>query len=170
VAESGRNTVAIVGIAATAAVGLAASTAGWLSARADRSSQRALARDDRVFSERATVYLDAIGFVEQQKEAFDSYASIKVGIRVPYKRDPDPRLTERLIAFGSARAVSAFNKTEERNLNLSTDVQLSNDSVGWIGKDHPEVAWSDEEFVKADQAFADQIRRFETVVHKDLAG
>jgi hypothetical protein len=39
--------VALAGIAATALVGLASTTAAWLSARDDRATQRELARNER---------------------------------------------------------------------------------------------------------------------------
>jgi hypothetical protein len=170
VADGDRTTllVAVAGIAATALVGVAGTTAGWLSARADRSSQRALERDDRVFSRRAAVYLDAIGLLEAQKKQFADYANSSVGERIPYQRDPDEGLTERLIALGSAPAVAAFDKAEELNRSVSTEV----DALGFTKNGEfiqPEERSLNDDFISADKAFIEQIRRFEQIVHKDLA-
>jgi hypothetical protein len=71
--ESRTLAVAVAGIAATALVGIAGTTAAWLSAREDREAQRELARDERTNERRVAVYLDAIDFVEGQKEALNNY-------------------------------------------------------------------------------------------------
>jgi hypothetical protein len=174
VAESSRNTVAvaIAGIAATAAVGIAGSATAWFSARADRSSQRVLARDDRVFSRRAAVYLDAIGLVESQQDAIFSYNISKIGERIPYQ-EPSKRLTARLVAFGSADAVSAFNRTENE---LIYSVVASVSGYGSYGNGKEFLVRTEpkrddsRDLVLAERGFRKQVARFEQIVHRDLAG
>jgi hypothetical protein len=65
--ESKGRTIAVAAIAATAAVGIAGTAAGWLTARDDRSNQRSLAHDARVYDRRADTYLAALRLIEQQR-------------------------------------------------------------------------------------------------------
>jgi len=104
------DAVAIVAVLVTAVVGLAGISAGWLSAREERSSQRALARDDRVFDRRAAAYLDAIGFLERQNDAYVRTASTPRP--VPFLSAPDLLLKERLITFGSTNVNREFQRAE----------------------------------------------------------
>lgn len=55
-----------------ALVGIAGTAGAWLGARSDRSAQRELARDERTYDRRVSVYLAAIDFLEGQKESFYS--------------------------------------------------------------------------------------------------
>jgi len=185
----GRNTVvvAIAGIAATAIVGITGTAVSWFSARADRASQRVLARDDRVFNRRAAVYLDAIGLVEKQRDAFLSYSDAPYGTHIPYQEEPSKRLLERLVAFASGSALSAFNETEDLNENvLHFGVDVPGNCVWNFRDPHPKPCrvdflmrkrgLSDAEshraiaFSHAYVAFAVQQRRFEAIVHHDLSG
>ena len=50
------RSVAVVGLLATAVLGLAGIGASWLISRDDRATQRALAHDARVYSAEAAVY------------------------------------------------------------------------------------------------------------------
>jgi hypothetical protein len=63
--ETGKA-VALAGIAATAFVGIAGATASWLTARDNRSQERALAHDQRVYGRWADTYLVALRVVERQ--------------------------------------------------------------------------------------------------------
>jgi hypothetical protein len=62
--EGGRS-IAIAGILATAAVGIVGAVSGFLIARSDRSTERALAHDSRVYGRRADAYLDVIGALSE---------------------------------------------------------------------------------------------------------
>jgi hypothetical protein len=173
-----RNTVAIAiaGIAATAVVGLAGTVTAWLNARADRASQRALAQDDRIFEQRAKVYLDAIGLLQFQRRAFKKYErSDSNGPPIPY-RGLGPHLTDRMIAFGSAHAVGEFQKTEARS---EVVVRRADATGSWTKgprrgqifiarESNPESSY--EEFFRKELAFTEEMRRFEASARKDLAG
>jgi hypothetical protein len=123
--------VAMAGILATAVVGLASTAAAWLSARDDRSSQRRIAEEARVYDRRVTAYLDAIDFLEGQQKSLDAY-EMEVGINCtpdthcagvhggPYQVFPPESLTSRLRAFGSSEAFNTFEAAE----NLSTRVGI----------------------------------------------
>jgi hypothetical protein len=110
------DAVAIVAVLVTAVVGLAGITAGWLSAREERSSQRALARDDRVFDRRAAAYLDAIGFLERQNDAYTRYSTAPAGQSIPFLTAPQLLLKERLIAFGSTNVNRELFPERDRSL------------------------------------------------------
>jgi hypothetical protein len=112
--------VAVVGIAATALVGVAGTTAAWLSARDDRATQRELAREQRSYARRVAVYLDAIDFVEGQRRAierFGGYVDV-VGPGEAFKdtiwfqREVPTRLESRLRAFSSTKVLTEFQKVE----------------------------------------------------------
>jgi hypothetical protein len=66
------NAVALAGIAATAILGIAGTTTSWLVARDDRSNQRSLAHDNRVYDRRAGVYLDVLTMVERERRTFNT--------------------------------------------------------------------------------------------------
>ena len=66
--------VAVAGIAATALVGLAGTTAAWLSARSDRAAQRDISREERTHDRRVAAYLDAVDFLKSQERSWEIYA------------------------------------------------------------------------------------------------
>jgi hypothetical protein len=162
------TTLAVVGIAATALVGLVGSGLAFLSSREDRNTQLAVAQDNRVFDRRATVYLDAIDFVEVQKEQFISYRESEVGEHIAYTEDPPRSLNDRLIAFGSSRAFKAFHKVEDE----TDEVEVKGiDSIGF-DKNGLFIARHDSgvprDFNSAEAVFEAQVARFEQVVAQDL--
>jgi hypothetical protein len=116
--------IALAGIAATAVVGVAGAISSWVVSRDDRSNQRALAHEERVYDRRADVYLSALAKVDQQahiiqkdieRASGDIFANLRGS---PAKRFPSPttvmagdsdaRLNFRLIAFGSPAVVAAY--------------------------------------------------------------
>jgi hypothetical protein len=118
-AEASRTTLAlaVTGIAATALVGLAGTAAAWLSARDDRATQRAIAHEERRYERRVAAYLDAMDFVEAQKESLDEFldpVAMRAGLarKIPYERRPPSRLTSRLRAFGSREVFEAFQRAQ----------------------------------------------------------
>jgi hypothetical protein len=121
VAEGNRTLwVAVAGIAATALVGLAGTTAAWLSARDDRATQRELAGEQRSYDRRVAVYLDAIDFVERQRRAIERYGGY-VDVVGPgeafkgtiwFEQKVPARLESRLRAFSSTKAFKEFQKVE----------------------------------------------------------
>jgi hypothetical protein len=161
-------TLAVVGIVATAVVGLAGSGVAFLSSREDRHTQLAVAHDNRVYDRRASVYLDAIDFVEGQKEAFESYANSAIGEHTPYSEDPPRPLTDRLIAFGSSGAVKALSGAEGKSTEV---VQEGIDSVG-IDRNGVYLARHDrtvaDGFFTTFKEFRDQVTRFEETIAREL--
>jgi hypothetical protein len=120
----GKVALAIAGIAATAVVGVAGAATAWLSASADRSTQRALAHDARVDDRRAAAYLDAIELLESKRDAFE-LAKLNLGELVPYYRGMKKSLYARVLAFGSNNAISALQEAEssaEEVLNQASSI------------------------------------------------
>jgi hypothetical protein len=177
-ADANRTTlaVAVAGITATALVGIAATAATWLSARDDRETQRALARDERTYDRRVAVYLDAIDVIEDQEGAFYDYgtersgyeanlpppihyegSSENVGLPLLLRRVPGQRLTTRLRVFGTSRAFEAFQKAQslQEKIPARSSFKMAPIKV--------DMSW-----VAAYKAFHDQIGRFEDIVHEEL--
>jgi hypothetical protein len=69
------RSVAVVGILATAVLGLAGIAASWLISRDDRGTQRALAHDARVYSAKAAVYEEAFAKLSAVLNATDTLQS-----------------------------------------------------------------------------------------------
>jgi hypothetical protein len=171
-----RNTLAVVGIAATAVVGLAGSTGAWLVARDDRIAQRALARDDRAaeraiahdertYSRRAAVYLDTIGYLERAHAALRRYAN---GARVVYPL-PERSLFSRLIAFGSDPAIEAYRSARYTGgrAAVSADGHERRRHGGLVLV--PRRLFPSQRFEDARQANREQIDLFEKIVHRELS-
>jgi hypothetical protein len=114
----GKTALAIAGIAATAALGIAGVTTNWLTARDDRAHQRALAHDDRVYDRRADTYLAALTLIQEQRfqifkdwiRYLDEAAKIRKPATFPMSGDGDANLRARLTAFGSPRIVAAYGR------------------------------------------------------------
>ena len=156
--------MAIVAVLVTAVVGLAGISAGWLSAREERSSQRALARDDRVFDRRAAAYLDAIGFLERQNDAYVRTASTPRP--VPFLSAPDLLLKERLITFGSTNVNREFQRAEGYARVTLVRNENRNGKLFIVRERGP----PDPYFELDLQNFQRAIARFERTVHSDLIG
>jgi hypothetical protein len=175
--------VAVAGIAATALVGLAGTTAAWLSARDDRAAQRQLARDERRYDRRVATYLDAIDFLERQRIGVRNtlgqvYHYVKgpipalpkiAGSRkkrrtVPYPEEPPARLMSRLRAFGSKEVVSAFEQTQNQSYLLPLCVDRSRIDVRCSFAASKGVG----AFLSAYESFAGQVVSFEKIVHEEV--
>jgi hypothetical protein len=92
--ESRGRSIAVAGILATAVVGVAGTAGSWLIARDDRTNQRSLAHDARVYDRRADTYLDALRLIERQKaqlvrELIRSYGACG-GCASPAKEAKEP--------------------------------------------------------------------------------
>jgi hypothetical protein len=137
VAESNRTLwVAVAGIAATALVGIAGTTVAWLSARDDRATQRglarderaherALARDERSYEHRVSAYLEAIRIFEGHYLAF--FRGQTPGkFHFVLRRAANARAG--LTAFGSERAVKAFESVLTDDLDAYTLIDAGEDS------------------------------------------
>jgi hypothetical protein len=191
-------TVAVVGIAATALVGLAGTAASWLSARNDRETQQRLARDQRTYDRRVSVYLDTIDFVEGQRLAYAAFGGETVVLpvgdlpkRVPIHYVPSTRLTTRLRAFGSTEIFRAFQKAERLNRQIPFDILVVGPALGsgegatggsataqWLSEGSvfspKSKQWISErtkvtqKYVDTDQAFRAQTERFENLVHEEI--
>jgi hypothetical protein len=169
--------VALAGIAATALVGLAGTTASWLNARDERATRRTLARDQQTYDERAAVYLDAIDFLQGQKDTWEEYSQAtsdwaldrnRVYRRlIPHDDFPPRRLTTRLRVFGSTQAFEAFQKTQALEAAIP-----SGGGEGFIYATRLEKLGLPRKppraFYEAHRPFIDQVNRFEDIVHDEL--
>jgi hypothetical protein len=189
--------VAVAGIAATALVGLAGTTAAWLSARDDRGAQRALARAERTYERRVAAYLDAISFVEGQERALDEFTGVvtdnrgEIGqgdtflglpshfpeayqvslrSRIPWQTGPPTRLSNRLRLFGSPQAFRAFQRTQSIPGEMPLAIGASR-SGGGAELIPGHRRFNDLEYRmlrKGYMAFYDQVDRFEDIAHTDV--
>jgi hypothetical protein len=135
----GRTAIAVAGIVATAAVGLAAAGLGWVTSRDDRSTQRSLAHDARVYDRKADAYLAALAVIHKQvrqlardldKRRLASADGKPLTVNAvphatPYAMSNDRDATERaaVVAFGSPTIVGLF-KRSERNANNMEEKEL----------------------------------------------
>jgi hypothetical protein len=108
-------------------VGVAGTTASWLSAREDRAAQRELARDQRTYDRRAAVYLDAIQLLQRQDDTWSEYLKDETHFQllperqsIPWQARPPRALDARLRAFGSARAFDVFETAEQLQEHLTS--------------------------------------------------
>jgi len=95
------NAVALAGIAATAILGIAGTTTGWLVARDDQANQRALAHDNLVYNRRADAYLAALTMMQRQRRSFDE-ARTRAGdvdlyteLANDLRKNPHPKVADR---------------------------------------------------------------------------
>jgi hypothetical protein len=190
--------VAIAGISATALVGLAGTAGAWWSARDDRAAQRALARDERTYDRRVSAYLDAIDFVEEQKNSVSTFFWAKRAVtdprfgpldpslygEIPYQLDPPNDLVARLRAFGSATVVREFQKTQSANQKIPIRIKatgrptLSSLTAFGLtfrpsrGPTRVSIDFKNTrltgKLAQAMFAFEKQIERFENVVHREV--
>jgi hypothetical protein len=114
------KTLALAGIIATAVVGVAGATSAWLIARGQRTDQRAIAHDGRVYDRSADMYVAALEKIQQQKEMI-SAEHLKSEGYAPHSPVPplrtnimartfDSNLNARVIAFGSPDAVQVYGQ------------------------------------------------------------
>ena len=174
--------VAVAGIAATALVGLAGTTASWLNARDERAAQRVLARDERTYDRRAAVYLDAIDFLQGQKDTWEEYSQATSDWAldrtrsyrklIPHDDFPPRRLPTRLRVFGSTQAFEAFQKTqtlEEAIPSGGGEGFIYATRLGKLGSaEFGGPAKPPRAFYEAHKPFIDQVNRFEDIVHDEL--
>jgi hypothetical protein len=107
--ESGK-TIALAGIIATAVVGIAGAGSSWLISRDDRSTQRAVAHEARVYDRRADAYVDALALLLRLDSAL---AEGKSAAEVdPLLKETD-LLEARIRAYASQDALKAFNAAAE---------------------------------------------------------
>jgi len=106
------RSIAVVGIAATAIVGVAGVLGSWLTARDDRATQRSLAHDARVYDRRADTYLAALNLVERQRDQISSASdSPKLATHPPSLLMSEPGegiVSARLLAYGSPDVVTKY--------------------------------------------------------------
>lgn|SRR5262245_1470426 len=170
-ADSNRTTlvVALAGIAATALVGLAGTGAAWVSARDDRAAQRSLARDERTYDRRVSVYLDAIDFAEGQKATLHRWLDPglvvgKTDRKILFRADPPDRLASRLRAFGSPQAFAAFQETEK--LAIPETALLVDDAGREFLVEDPDTHWARN--LRGYNRFKAQLLRFEDAIHHEV--
>jgi hypothetical protein len=119
--EAKTHSIAVVGILATALVGIIGSGATWLVARDDRANERSLAHEARVYDRRADAYLAALRLIEQQRlqlEEESSRVNAVRGYRALARNLPtfvmglgrDGFVYSRVVAFGSSRVVEGYRR------------------------------------------------------------
>ena len=123
---------------------------------------------DRVFDRRAAAYLDAIGFLERQNDAYTHYSNAPAGQRIPFSPVPDLLLKERLIAFGSTNVNREFQRAEDRALATLDYVRNENRNGKTVIV--KESGPTNLNFGRYLGKFQREIARFETTVHSDLGG
>jgi len=125
------KTLTLAGIIATAVVGVAGATSAWLIARGQRTDQRAIAHDGRVYDRSADMYLAALEKIQQQKEMI-SAERLKSEAYAPHSPVPplrtnimartfDSNLNARVIAFGSPRAITVYGQLHKIANTLFND-------------------------------------------------
>jgi hypothetical protein len=172
--------VAVAGIAATALVGLAGTTASWLNAQDDRETQRALARDERSYDRRAAAYLDAIDFLHGQRDTWEEYSGAldpyktptAYREKIPWQRYPARRLTTRLLVFGSTQAFEAFQATQTLQANMPIVGGCCTErGQPFINATPPRQGFATRpprKFFDAYKPFREQLSRFEAIVHREM--
>lgn len=185
--------MAVAGIAATALVGLAATGTAWLSARDDRATQRALARDERTYERRVSAYLDSVSLVETQDRALFTYMwhvgaisheestflpdggtlpllNSVPGRGIPFDPEPSIDLTRRLRVFGSTQMVELFEKVERTagsvavsNARYETPRETANYVVE-TKVSHRTYRQIRDQFLE----FHDQVSRLEQLIHGEV--
>jgi hypothetical protein len=116
VAEEDRQRhIALVGILATAAVGISGTAASFFIARDDRANQRAVEHEARVYDKRAEIYVNALELAAREQDDLErEYGRLQNAGREPRviplpTRRREGRLTRiHLTAFGSDPAVAAY--------------------------------------------------------------
>jgi hypothetical protein len=169
-ASPGSHTLAVAGITATALVGIAGSAAGWLSARDDRASQRALAHDDRVYTERSSAYLAAISFVESQKNALKLYRRAPRALTsIRYEYRTPVTLQARLHAFGSPEANQAFDDAERASRSVFSWVETKAETPSgvYMLAPHPSTI-PNPNLIGSYDRFEAKVERFERLVHGEV--
>ena len=110
--NSGRSpatTIAIVGIAATALVGIAGSAISWLVAGANRETQTTLARDARIYDKRASAYVDTLMEMQALSDDMRLLRFEKVPIWPNFQHDQG-NLRARMYAYATLAALRLYNQ------------------------------------------------------------
>ena len=110
-------------------MGVAGTVTSWATADANRDAQEDLARAERLFERRATVYVDAILLAGNQIDTLDTWADSPVAglpSRPPLREIgllpllKDKRIYARVRAFGSDDAVAAYEQLRRRAESFET--------------------------------------------------
>jgi hypothetical protein len=141
----GKTAIAVAGIVATAAVGLAAAGLGWVTNRDDRATQRQLAHDARVYDRKADAYLAALAVIHKQDvQMQNASADIQSALsptliplfpgakkaarksEISFAMANNADATERagLIAFGSSPIVTIYKAMEHKASDLDASASL----------------------------------------------
>jgi hypothetical protein len=169
--------IALAGIVATAAVGIAGIAASWLIAHNDRATQQGIARDSRSYDRRVAIYLDALRFAEDQKRPFDRFflededpgdaPDFVFAIRLP--TDAPATLVTRLHIFGSANVRQTFARVERRSKDLSrVPGQVSFTKSGQLVLRVKAFARYNKKLLDAYQAYAAELENLTAVINREL--
>lgn len=123
--ESGK-TIALAGIIATAIVGIVGAGSSWLISRDDRSNQRALAHETRVYDRRADAYIDALVILLRlDRELKEGKSASEVALLV---RETDVQ-EAKIRAYASDDAWRAFSSAA----NLAFEAARSEERIKRFG-------------------------------------
>jgi hypothetical protein len=167
------KTLTLASIIATAVVGVAVATSSWLIAHGQRTDQRAIAHDARVYDRSADMYLAALEKIQQQKEMISAERKKSEDYEPPSPVPPlrtnimartfDSNLNARVIAFGSPDAVQVYGQLHGIANNLFNK-ETALRKLGKFGTQPYDSA-----LARAATDFRDREMAFQAIVHRQLS-
>jgi hypothetical protein len=167
------KTLALAGIIATAVVGVAGATSAWLIAHGQRTDQRVIAHDGRVYDRSADMYLAALEKIQQQKEMISAERLKSEAYAPPSPVPPlrtnimartfDSNLNARVIAFGSKDAVQVYGQLHQIANQLFNEENVLREQSKF-GTQPYNLA-----LARALTDFHDREMAFQAIVHRQLS-
>ena len=167
------KTLTLAGIIATAVVGVAGATSAWLIARGQRTDQRAIAHDARVYDRSADMYLAALEKIQQQKEMMSAERLKSEAYAPPAPVPPlrtnimartfDSNLHAQVIAFGSGRAIVVYEQLHKIANKLFNDENALREQSKFGTQEYTAT------LTRALKRFRLEERHFQHIVHDALS-
>lgn len=167
------KTLTFASIITTAVVGVAIATSSWLIARGQRTDQRAIAHDTRVYERSADMYLAALEKIQQQKEIISAERTKSDAYESPSPVPPlrtnlmartfDSKLKARIIAFGSPETIKVYGDLHDiANKLVDDETRLRQQSK--FGTEEYRVMLS-----LALKRFNEREEEFQDIVNRELS-
>lgn len=175
------KTIALAGIIATAIVGIVGVGSTWLVSRADRDSQRTLARDARVYERRVAAYLEALSLLQPMERQLGrstrevTFAGrrrvvgplepvlpeLKVVDTMLARLQNDDRIRLNLLAFGSRPTFVAYDKARNAAIAALREVYRARDvkAATEVSKALSRFKRDRDDFFKASGRFLDRVHQ-----------
>jgi hypothetical protein len=155
--------IALVGIIATAVVGLAASAVTFFVAQEERDNTRALARQSLVYDKRSQAYVDALVSLQglSTNARLRRYDRISRGWP-EFQADQAP-LRARVTAFGSVRALRLYNTMYFAASRFVSEALAAN--ILLASEAEKQAFWTNN---ASRQTFDKTLREFEGVVRAEV--